>query len=193
MQLADGCQRWFDLRMESPPGSVAAGDVTLRRFVVGDAAALARAIEDSVDHLRPFMPFASLDPPGAGFRRAWIDRVNRFFDEGTSFAYAICKDANIIGGASIDPKGETVASIGYWIHVRHTGNGYATMAARALIDCAIAAGCDTVLLRHDQANHTSAAIARRLGFSFLRLEAHRIDAPGQTGTSMVWGYSRERL
>lgn len=165
------------------------GRVRLRRFIAADAEALHEAIESSREHLRPFMPFASNDPHDLDFRRSWIDHVNESFDAGRSFNYGVFEDSELVGGCSIDPKSATDASIGYWIHGAHTRRGHATAAARALMDAAIAAGFSTVLVRHDEANIASAAIARKLRFQFVRSEPHSIDAPGQTGTSIVWAFS----
>lgn len=171
-----------------PPDWLDADGRLLRRLVVTDAEVLHEAIESSREHLRPFMPFASTDPDDLEFRRQWIVRVNESFDARRSFNYGILNGSELVGGCSIDPKSATDAFIGYWIHVAHTCRGHATAAASALTNAAIAAGFSTVLLRHDEANQASAAIARKLGFQFLRTEPHSIDAPGQTGTSIVWAF-----
>ena len=134
------------------------------------------------------MPFASADPDHLEFRRQWIDHVAELFDQGSAFNYGIVKNGTVVGGCSIDPKPHGAAAIGYWVQVDHTRRGYATAVARALRDAAVDAGFSPVLLRHDQANIASKVIAERLGFSLLRSEPHSIDAPGQTGTSLVWAY-----
>lgn len=56
---------------------------------------------------------------------------------------------------------------------------------------AVSAGFSTALIRHDQANNASGAIAQKLGFQFVRSEAHAIDAPGQTGTTLVWALNAD--
>ena len=177
------------MRRGRPPDQLDADGRILRRLVVTDASALHAAIEDSREHLRPFLPFASTDPHDLEFRLNWIERVHASFEDGQSFNYGIFEGAELVGGCSIDPKQGTEASIGYWVHVAHTRRGHATAAAGALRDAAIDVGFGPVLLRHDAANEASAAIARKLGFQRVRAEPHSIDAPGQTGTSIVWAFS----
>jgi RimJ/RimL family protein N-acetyltransferase len=60
--------------------------------------------------------------------------------------------------------------------------------AVALTKTALEVGFTTVMLRHDEANQVSGVIAARLGFTFVRQEPHTIDAPGQTGRSVVWQF-----
>jgi RimJ/RimL family protein N-acetyltransferase len=77
--------------------------------------------------------------------------------------------------------------VGYWVHVAHTGRGHVTAAARALVDVAFSVrGARRVVIRCDQANTRSAAVAERLGFRLDRLEPHPIEAPGHTGTFQIW-------
>lgn len=102
------------------PASIWAGQLELRRFRIDDAEMLAEVIEHNRDHLRPFMPFASRDPGDVEFRRQWIADSNAAFDRGTSFSYGIFDRDAIIGGCSIDPKSDKVASIGYWIAAKCT-------------------------------------------------------------------------
>lgn len=92
----------------------------------------------------------------------------------------------MIGGCSIDPVDERTASIGFWVHAGHVRTGVATAVAVALTDAALRAGWETVRIRHDRANVVSGVIARRLGYRRVGEEPHSIDAPGQTGTSVVW-------
>lgn len=163
-----------------------AGNLRLELLDANDAEELQQAIEESRHHLEPFMPFVSSDPPDVEFRRQWIIECRVAFEAGSAFTYGIVDSGAIIGGCGINPKVDRVASIGYWVHADHTGRGIATSVARGLASAAFDAGFSTVLIRHDEANIASGAIAARLGFSLLRREPHSIDAPGQTGTTLVW-------
>jgi RimJ/RimL family protein N-acetyltransferase len=183
---------WDDVSVSAPPDELAVDGLLLRRLTKQDAVPLQSAIRASREHLVPFMPFASADPDHLEFRRQWIAAVAERFDQGSSFNYGVLKNGAVVGGCSIDSKPHGAASIGYWVHVDHTRRGYATAVARALRDAAVDAGFSPVLLRHDQANIASKVIAKRLGFRFLRSEPHSIDAPGQTGTSLVWAFEPRR-
>ena len=143
--------------------------LVVRPLLDSDGAALRRALEASHTHLSRFIP-----SPASGS------------DEPSG--YGIFKDDELVGVGAIRPRGDGVASIGYWVHVDHLRCGYATALARRLRDEAFASGFRTVLLRHDRANVASGAIASKLGFTRVRVEPHSIDAPGQTGVTVVWEY-----
>lgn len=160
----------------------------LRRWTPSVAEQLHAAIEASREHLRPFMPWASTDPSDLGFRLNWLAQTHRDFDQASSFAFGIFDvDGQVVGGCGMHPVDEMSVTIGYWVHVSELRRGFAAAAARALTDAAFDAGWTQVLIRHDEANVASRVIAERLGFKLLRSEPHNIDAPGQTGTTLVWG------
>ncbi|SOC46183.1 Protein N-acetyltransferase, RimJ/RimL family [Blastococcus aggregatus] len=173
--------------METPPVAVAAGnDLELRLLDADDAVALQRAIDESRDHLVPFMPFATTDPSDLAFRRSWIEECREAFRTGQRFQYGIIRADEVIGECSIHPIDDRTASIGFWVHVEHVRQGVASAVATALTRAALKAGCETVCIRHDRANAASGSIAARLGYERIGEEPHSIDAPGQTGTSVVW-------
>lgn len=173
------------------PSNMTIGEkLYLRVLDISDAPALTRAIDESRSHLVPFLPFATNDPADEDFRRSWIGRCQEEFLAGVRFQYGIVQGDEIIGGCSIDPVTERMASLGFWIHAKHTRQGIATAVAGVLRDAALDAGYDTVRIRHDRANTASGAIADRLGFQWVGEEDHSIDAPGQTGTSVVWHFRR---
>ena len=179
------------LGVEKPPVAVPAGnDLELRLLDEDDAVALQRAIDESRDHLVPFMPFATTDPSDLGFRRSWIGQCRGAFFTGQRFQYGIIRADEVIGGCSIDPVDDRTASIGFWVHVEHVRRGVASAVATALTQVALEAGYEVVRIRHDRANAASGSIAARLGYERIGEEPHSIDAPGQTGTSVVWTLTR---
>ena len=176
--------------MQIPPVAVTAGkDLELRLLDDHDALALQAAIDESRDHLVAFMPFATNDPTDLEFRRSWIGECRDAFAAGKRFQYGIIRASKVIGGCSIDPVDDRTASIGFWVHVQHVRQGVATAVAAALTKTALEAGWQTVRIRHDRANVASGSIAVRLGYQRIGEEQHSIDAPGQTGTSVVWTLS----
>ena len=177
--------------MQAPPVVVTAGsDLELRLLDEDDAVALQRAIDESRDHLVPFMPLATTDPSDLAFRRSWIARCREAFFTGQRFQYGVVRAGKVIGGCSIDPVDDRTASIGFWVHAEHVRQGVASAVAAALTQVALEAGCAIVRIRHDRANTASGAIAARLGYERISEEPHSIDAPGQTGTSVVWTLTR---
>ena len=177
--------------MRTPPVAVTAGsDLELRLLTEDDAVALQRAIDESRDHLVPFMPFAATGPSGLAFRRSWIKECREAFRTGQRFQYGIIRADEVIGECSIHPIDDRTAAKGFWVHVEHVRQGVASAVASALTRAALEAGCEIVRIRHDRANKASGSIAERLGFERIGEEPHSIDAPGQTGTSVVWTLTR---
>ena len=62
----------------------------------------------------------------------------------------------------------------------HTGEPNADRRTLAIPDI------EGVEIHCDQANLRSVAVARRLEFTLIEVRDHSIDAPGQSGRSMVW-------
>src|SRR6266705_2972535 len=83
---------------------------------------------------------------------------------------------------------ETV-EIGYWTVAARTRRGYATAAAQALTQVALALpGTRRAEIHCDEANTASAGIPRKLGYRLDRVEAHEREAPGERGRRMIWGW-----
>src|SRR6266567_8174608 len=99
----------------SPPEQVAAGPLLLRRVHADDAGALAAAVRASLEHLRPWMPWAT---PEAADLRSQLVRVaeaDEQWNSGTGFIYvmiAINGGRPEGPGAVKDPDGEFVGTIG---------------------------------------------------------------------------------
>ena len=160
----------------------------LRRWSVDDVDAQVAAVNASLEHLRPWMPWAgeAATSESAGtFVRESIQQ----FEEGTAFNFAIrADDGEIVGGAGLMARqGPGVLEIGYWVAAGHTGRGIATDVSRALTEAARAVeGCTRVEIRCDVANVPSAAVPRRLGFTLVAVEDRELTAPGEAGRTEVW-------
>jgi RimJ/RimL family protein N-acetyltransferase len=171
-----------------PPDRIDAGPILLRRWTVEDAPALLEAVAASHPHLRPWMPWA-LEEPTLDAETAFIAGSERAFEDGTEFVYGMfTPDGTIVGGCGLRPHaGSAMLEIGYWVHAGHTRRGYATAAARALTETALALpGITSVEIHCDVANTVSASVPRRLGYRLDRVVEDRITAPGEAGPLMVW-------
>ena len=165
--------------------------VTLRRFRAEDSDALYRAVTESLDHLRPWAPWA------ADYTRAsaeeYLARSIRHWDDGTEYNYAITTAGALVGSiglmARIGPGG---LEIGYWVHRAHTGRGLATAAAQALVEQAFRLpGVDRVEIVHDELNVPSGKIPARLGFTEIGRRPLDQPVPGGSGTGVVWRLTRK--
>lgn len=142
--------------------------LTLRVPRAGDGPGVNAAVMDSLETLRPWMPWAqaapSVEQSEINCRRAWgqfllrQDIVLRLYLKGSG---------TCIGSAGLHeidwsiPKFE----IGYWVGRRHEGNGYATEAVRAIADFAIRTlGANRLEIRTDSRNLPSRRVAEKAGF-----------------------------
>ena len=103
--------------------------VTLRRYRAEDVDALFGAVTESLDHLRPWMPWAAAEPIDLERRRAWI----RETAAGPDRVYGLWLDGRIVGGGGLHRRIRHAGlEIGYWVHAAFLRRGIATEAVRRL-------------------------------------------------------------
>jgi ribosomal-protein-serine acetyltransferase len=172
--------------------------VTLRRFRAEDVDALFGAVTESLDHLRPWMPWA------ADYSRAsaqeYLDGSIKDWDAGTAYNYAILTgdalaDRALAGSIGLMTRcGPGGLEIGYWVHRAYAGRGLATAATAALVDQAFGLpGVDWVEIVHDELNVASGQIPRKLGFTEVERRPLDPPPPSGTGTGVVWRLKRQAL
>ena len=185
--------------MQQPPDTITCDRIFLRRWRPDDAVALHPVLDANVAHLEPWIPWAVAAPaPVAGLRSRLAGYADDF-DAARAWLYGIFarggEREELLGGAGIYPRDATRrvpaaaadrAELGYWLRADATGRGYATEAARALMDAALALPfAARIEIRCDPRNDASAAVPRRLGF---RHAATFTDDAGQA--TMLWEYQR---
>ena len=69
----------------APPEEVVLDGFVLRRYRRDDAPALAVAVGESLEHLRPWMPWIALEPVTLAEREDLISRWDRNWSEGTEY------------------------------------------------------------------------------------------------------------
>jgi RimJ/RimL family protein N-acetyltransferase len=179
---------------QEPPRTVVLPDgARLTRPVGTDVGPWVAAVNESLDHLSPWLAWAGapLDETSMG---AFLEQVDEHWEARDEFAYLIRPpdgDA-VIGGCGLHARhGPGILEIGYWVHVAHTGRGIATGAAGALTDTAL--GLDdvaSVVIRVDAANERSLGVPRRLGYRMDSTERRVPQAPGESGELLVWRRDR---
>jgi RimJ/RimL family protein N-acetyltransferase len=172
------------------PEEVPAGPVKLRRVRAGDAGAIAAAVRTSLDHLSPWMSWATPEAADRRVQLAGAAESDELWEAGYAFNYSILdtRDGTLVGTIGLN-RGLTPGSaeIGYWIAVDRTRRGYGTAAVRALTQQAAGlAGVTRVEIHCDEANVASAAIPRKLGYRLDRVDPHEREAPGERGRRMIW-------
>ena len=185
--------------MQRPRETLTHGPVTLHRWRAGAGAAaeLAKAVAESAELLRPFMPWARGEY-GLADAEQFLDTCEQGWEAGTEFSYAIrsgpvLASSDLAGGAGLMARiGPGGLEIGYWVHAGHVRRGLATAATEALIAEAFTLpGITRVEIRHDELNTASGGIPRKLGFTFVRSVPgtdSRLD--GTEPTDLVWELTR---
>lgn len=179
--------------MDQPPDLIHTRRLTLRRWVSADAPRLSAAILESLDHLRPWMPWVAAEPVKLEDRVALIEQWQRDWEHGGDLVVGIFEDDQVVGGSGLHGRrGPGVLEIGYWVHVGHVRSGIATEAAEALTTAAFSVdGIDRVEIHHDKANVASAGVPTRLGYAFAGESQDSITSPGEVGIDCRWTMSRE--
>lgn len=172
-----------------PPERIDAEVLVLRRVRIEDAGWIAGAVGASLDHLRPWMPWAV---PEAASPRAQLARVaeaDELWEAGADYIYSVLPrgEDTVAGQVGLHRAVDGGIEIGYWIAASHTRRGLGTAAARALTPVALGLpGVTRVEIHCDEANTASAAIPRKLGYRLDRIDAHDPEAPGERGRRMIW-------
>lgn len=173
-----------------PAEEVPSEHLVLRRVQVDDAEGIATAVGASLDYLRPWMPWATLDAAEPRTQRIRVSEADELWEAGTDFIYSVLlrPELTVIGEIGLHRRvGDGGMEIGYWIDTRYSGRGLGTEAAGALTDLALALpGVTRTEIHCDVANQASAAIPRKLGYRLDRIDRHQPEAPGERGRRMVW-------
>lgn len=166
----------------------------LRAFTVNDAALVARAVEESLEHLRPWMPWADAQSADVQFQRTRLARLPELARRNEEWQYGLfpADESRMLGSFGLmTRRGPGTIEIGYWLHVDAVGQGHATRATGALTEVALELdGITSVLIHCDEANDRSAAIPKRLGYELVRVAERPPEAPGEVGREMVWSFTR---
>jgi RimJ/RimL family protein N-acetyltransferase len=135
-----------------------------------DAAAIARLANDirvAVNTARIPHPYRIEDA------EEFIAAANRKEAEAS---FAITLDRTLIGECGIDPR-EDGPEIGYWLGADYWGQGYATEAARALIDHAFGElGYEALQAGARVSNPASRRVLEKCGFQWMGVRLLRIRA-----------------
>jgi RimJ/RimL family protein N-acetyltransferase len=170
--------------------------IVTRRLIIrcynpDDAPLLATAVAESIDHLKPWMPWAHFEEQET--LQTKIERLRQFrarFDQSQDFVYGLftLDQTHLIGGTGLHTRaGKDALEIGYWIHKDFINRGFATETAAALTRVGIDLHHVSRMEIHcDPENIHSAAIPRKLGYKLeATLKKHTPFLDGWRD-SMIW-------
>jgi len=170
--------------------------LVIRCYDPKDALYLQKAVQESIEHLRPWMPWVKSEPEELKVK---IERLREFradFDLSKNYVYGVFdpKETQLLGGTGLHPRvGSNAFEIGYWIHVNHINKGYATEVSAALTKVAFEVeNVNRVEIHCDPDNIRSAVIPKKLGYVFeatLRNRCENIE--GELIDSMIWSLQKD--
>ena len=164
---------------------------TIRAPRVEDAAEVIEAVTESLNELRPWMPWAKEAPTLEGtqmrLRHAmahWLTREDlplHLYLKGTS--------TFVMGSGLHHMDWESGKfAIGYWVRTKFMGQGFVTEAVNGITAYAFKhLHANRVEIRCDAQNIRSAAVAKRCGFLLEGILRHdALDVEGQLRSTMVY-------
>ena len=169
------------------PIEIVRGPLLIRSWQEADADGLASAVADSIDHIRPWLPWAAELPSDRdGIAQAMSNFIRESFAKDDE-SVGLFLDGRVVGGSGFHPRlGPGGLEIGYWVHQDFVRRGIATTTSRALTDLAFSRdGIDRVEIHHDKANVASGGVPRALGYTQVGGEQREAKTPQQTGLMVI--------
>jgi RimJ/RimL family protein N-acetyltransferase len=170
---------------EGPPAPyrIETERLVVRCYEPRDAPLLKEAIDSSLEHLQPWMPWALDEPQTLEQKLELIELFRAAFETGENFTYGIFRadEAELLGGTGLHPRvGPGGLEIGYWVRANATRQGIVTESTAALTRTGFeVCGADRIEIRIEPRNEASFGVPRKLGF--LEEATLRRRLPGREG------------
>jgi len=178
---------------QAPPTATSVGEYVVRRYEANDATALVAAVTDSIEHLRPWMPWIEQEPQSVQQRQEQIGLWAHEWDAKENFTMGIFLDNILVGSTGLhlhDVRGSL--EIGYWVRAQFLGRGIATAVSQALTSAAFdLPEISTVQILHDAANIPSGKVPEKLGFTMIEESPRQIETSGEVGVTRRWQMTRD--
>jgi RimJ/RimL family protein N-acetyltransferase len=156
---------------EGPPAPyrIETERLVIRCYEPRDAALLKDAIDSSLEHLRPWMPWTEHEPQTLEEKANLLKSFRSQFDLGDNFVMGIfsADGSEVLGGTGLHPRVEPGGlEIGYFIRASATRHGFITESTAALTRVGFEiCEADRIEIRIDPENHASIGVPRKLGFT----------------------------
>jgi RimJ/RimL family protein N-acetyltransferase len=157
--------------------------VVARCWEPRDAPLLKEAVDSSIDHLLPWMPWAAQEPQTLDEKVQLLRHFRGQFDLGQNFVYGLFSrdESEVVGGSGFHLRvGDDAFEIGYWIRASREGQGLTTEATAALTRVGFeVCEVDRIEIQCEPKNERSMRIPRKLGYvEEARLRRRLYAAPG---------------
>jgi RimJ/RimL family protein N-acetyltransferase len=170
--------------------------IETRRLVIRcwqpqDAPLAKAAIDASLEHLRPWMPWALDEPTSLEEKVNQMRRFRGRFDLDQDYTYGIfsADEQRVLGGCGLHTRlGPNAYEIGYWIHKDFLNRGLATETAAALTRVGFEVGVvDRIEIHISAENLASASVPPKLGYRWEATLGRRLTgSDGELHDVMIW-------
>lgn len=165
--------------------------LVIRCYQPTDGPLLKKSIDESIDHLLPWMPWAKNEPETIQDK---VERMRKYrgqFDLGIDYTFGIfSKDEKVlIGSTGLHVRvGEQAREIGYWINANYLKKGYALEAVKALTKVGFEIeGLERIEIHCDSNNIRSRNIPEKLQYIHeATLKDRTTDTQGNKRDVMIW-------
>lgn len=186
--------------MRTPPYRIETERLVIRCYEPSDAPLLKDAVDSSIDHLLPWMPWARFEPQPIAEKVELLRGFRGQFDRDENWIYGVFSrdESRQLGGSGLHPRGGPDSlEIGYFIRADSIGQGLATELTAVLTRAAFEiCGVARVDVQIEPGNERSLPIPRKLGFTHegtLRRRLEPLDEGLPRADSMLFTMLHEEL
>ena len=177
--------------MKDAPTRFVADGFIIRSYRQGDGEEMARAVRESYDHLRQWMPWATPDQKAID-SEAYAALCIQNYRAMSDFALGIWKGNRMVGASGFHlrwgPLDWKVGEIGMWIAAEEAGSGLGTAALRAMLKWGFTEwDWHRLVWRLDADNVASERVAQKCGLvqeAFLRED--RVNCAGVRTSTKIY-------
>ena len=157
--------------------------MVVRCYDPADAPKLKEAVDSSIEHLKPWMPWAHDEPQTLDEKAELLRRFRGQFDLGQNYVYGLFSrdESELVGGSGFHLRvGDDAFEIGYWIRASQEGKGLVTESTAALTRVGFElCQVDRIEIHVEPENERSLRIPQKLGYvEEARLRRRLYAAPG---------------
>lgn len=167
----------------------------IRCYQPSDANMFKKSVDESIEHLKPWMPWAENEPECIEQKIIRLRRYRADFDMDRDYTFGIFdkEETKLIGSTGLHTRvGHKAREIGYWINVNYIQKGYATEATNALTKVGFEIeNLDRIEIRCNVENVFSRKIPENLGYTLEAILKNRLTEGGAKRDVMIWTIFKE--
>lgn len=153
----------------------------IRCYEAGDGALIKQSVDESLEHLLPWMTWAKHEPETVEKKELRVQDFRRKYLAGEDYTLGIFNhnETELIGSTGFHTRHEgNVLEIGYWVNVNHAGQGIITEVVLALNKVGFEVeGIDKLVICCEEGNEASMTVARKCGYTFTEKYVTTEDTP----------------